>query len=433
VRLLCGCLPRVYYPGCLRLGFWMKLCRERLENDFSELAKFGPLESGGFTRVAFSPEDMAARRWLQTAMEAAGLKVTVDAVGNIRGRRAGLADLPPVMLGSHLDTVPQGGNYDGSVGVLAALEVVRVLNDSQLETKRPIEIINFSAEESSRFGVATIGSKALTGKLTLEALHQLVDRDGYSLYETLKDAGYRPDDIDRSVLENGQVYAFLELHIEQGPVLEERQCSIGIVTSIAAPSRFKVVIEGRADHSGNTPMAMRRDALAGASELVLGVEQIATNFSGKDTVGTVGYLDVMPGAMNVIPGRVELGIDIRDVCKTDKDSAVEQVVSLLKQIEKKRELTVSYDLLCDDWPVALADRVTRLLENCAVETKLAYLNMPSGAGHDAMNMAQIADAGMIFIPSVGGISHNIEEFSQMEDICAGTELLLAATLQLAQE
>lgn len=409
-------------------------CRQdRLEKDFAKLGQFGLLENGGFSRVAFSAEDLAARDWLQKTMKAAGLDVVVDAVGNIRGRRQGAEDLPPVMLGSHLDTVPEGGNYDGTVGVLAALEVVRTLNDQQLTTRRPIEVVNFSAEESSRFGLATIGSKAMSGKLDVEILKALIDKYGATLYETLHSCGFKPDELKKAPLTPGQIHAFLELHIEQGPVLEQKGCPIGIVTSISAPTRLKVVIEGRADHSGNTPMAMRKDALVGASELILGVERIATEGAGEDTVGTVGYLYVLPGAMNVVPGRVELGIDIRDVSKATKGTAVQAVVQLMEEIASKRGLEISHELLCDDEPVEMSVKIIDTLQQAAANAELSSLDMPSGAGHDAMNMAGVTDAGMIFIPSVGGVSHNIEEFSRMEDVVVGAELLLEATLRLSQE
>jgi len=404
-----------------------------LEKDFNDLARFGSLESGGFTRVAFSLEDMAARSWLKTTMENAGLDVAVDAVGNIRGRRPGRERLPAVMLGSHLDTVPEGGNYDGSVGVLAALEVIRVLNDRGVVTKRPIEVINFSAEESSRFGVATIGSKTITGKFSLQDLKQLTDMDGFTLYETLKANGYHPDNIELSRLERDDIHAFIELHIEQGPVLESKECPLGIVTSIAAPTRYSVTITGRADHSGNTPMDLRKDALAAASELILGVERIAREKSGENTVATVGYLYVTPGAMNVVPGKVELGIDIRSICSSSKNNVATSILCLMDQIATDRGLNISHEKLCDDEPVILSDKIISTLVSTAQHTQRPYIKLPSGAGHDAMNMASITDVGMIFIPSVGGISHNIEEYSRMEDICTGTELLLAAALSLANE
>lgn len=406
--------------------------RHRLEADFAALGKFGSLETGGFTRVAFSLEDLAARDWLQQAMSAAGLDVRVDAVGNIRGRRDGSEDLAPVMLGSHLDTVPEGGNYDGSVGVLAGLEIVRILNDLNLVTKRPIEVVNFSAEESSRFGLATIGSKAMTGKIDLAVLQRLTDKEGFSLYETLQASGYFPDDIQQTVLSTEDIHAFLELHIEQGPVLEQKNCPIGIVTTIAAPTRFKVTIEGQADHSGNTPMPLRKDALAAAAEVVLEVERTAKRVS-RDTVATVGYLYVAPGAMNVIPGRVELGIDIRDISMENKDKATAAILDQLDLIAVRRGVAIRREQLCDDLPVRLSGKVISTLVDAAETADIDFVRMPSGAGHDAMNMAAITDVGMIFIPSVGGISHNIEEYSRMEDICVGTDLLFDATLLLAQE
>ncbi len=411
----------------------MKCQQQRLEDDFSAVSKFGRLKNGGFTRLAFSGEDMVSRAWLQKVMQDAGLDVSIDAFGNMRGQRSGLNDLPPVMIGSHLDTVPEGGNYDGVIGVLAGLEVVRTLNDHNLQTKRPIEVMNFSAEESSRFGMATMGSKALAGKLDLGTLKRLVDKDGISLYEALKECGYAADEIATAEVKKGQIHAFLEMHIEQGPVLERKGLPIGIVTSIAAPTRFKVSIEGRADHSGNTPMDMRKDALAGASELILGIERIAGKEAGEKTVGTVGYQYVTPGAMNVVPGKVELGIDIRDVNMADKDQAVKAVIALIKEIAERRGLGISYQQLCNDEPVALADKVINILRNAAKQANLPNLMMPSGAGHDAMNMARLTDTGMIFIPSIGGVSHNIAELSKMADICTGTDLLLQATLQLAQE
>lgn len=407
--------------------------RDRLEKDFAKLATFGSLESGGFTRVAFSLEDLAARTWLEEAMKEAGLEVIVDAVGNIRGRRPGLNDLPAVMLGSHLDTVPEGGNYDGSVGVLAALEIVRILNDRNVTTKRPIEVVNFAAEESSRFGVATIGSKALAGKLDATMLKKLIDKDGFTLYETLEASGYHPENIEYSVMSSEYIHAFIELHIEQGPVLENKKCAIGIVTDIAAPTRLKVFINGRADHSGNTPMHMRKDALVAASELILAVERIASQIPGGTAVGTVGYAYTSPGAMNVIPGRVELGIDIRDVNMEGKNTAVKSIIETIEKIAAERGLNISYEKLCDDEPVTLSKKIIRTLEDSANHVQLPYIKLPSGAGHDAMNMARITDVGMIFIPSVGGISHNIEEYSRMDDICTGTKLLLEATLRLAQE
>lgn len=407
--------------------------KNRLQHDFDQMSGFGALPGGGVTRIAFTQADFQARNWLKRQMEKAGLTVSIDAVGNMRGRRAGRCDLPPVMTGSHLDTVPRGGNYDGVVGVLAALEVIRRLNDRQLVTKRPVEIINFSAEESSRFGAGTLGSKVMTGNIDMETAKTLVDKEGVSFYQALKNSSFPADKMDSARVLPGQIHGFVEMHIEQGPVLESRKCAVGIVTAIAAPTRFKVVINGRSDHSGSTPMGMRKDALAGSSELILGVERIAGKEAGNSTVGTVGYCHVTPGSMNVVPGLVELGIDIRDTDPRDKEKAVSAVKILIAQIAEKRGLTIASHQLCNDTPVTLSEKMILTLEAAAHTTHQPCIRLPSGAGHDAMNMARITTVGMIFIPSLGGISHNTAEFSHMRDIEAGTRVLEETIIQLAQE
>jgi N-carbamoyl-L-amino-acid hydrolase len=411
----------------------MKVNIERLKQDFDNIARFGKLDNGGVTRLAFTEEDLKARQYLLDVMKSLNLKVSIDAFGNIRGRREGQFDLPPVMIGSHLDTVPNGGHYDGVIGVIGALEVIRVLNENNIVTKRPIEVINFSCEESSRFRAGTLGSKVMVGKFTKDKLKTSIDKDGISLYDALKQAGYDPDRLEDARINNGDIYAFMEMHIEQGPVLEQEKYQIGIVTAIAAPTRFKVLIEGRADHSGNTPMNMRKDALTGASALILGVEQIAKSEAGERTVGTVGYVYVEPGAMNVVPGKVELGIDIRDINSTDKKVAVKKVIDLIHKIQEQRNLEIKYEILADEEPVVLSNKIISCLENEAKKYGFSYKLMPSGAGHDAMYMTNVTNVGMIFIPSINGVSHNIAEFSRMEDIKMGTDLLLKATIKLAQE
>ncbi len=411
----------------------MSIRTERIEKNLREIATFGRLENGGVTRLAFSEADRGARAYLEKVMQDAGLEVRIDAAGNLFGRRAGREDLPPVVIGSHLDTVPEGGHFDGIVGVVAGLEVVRALDEEQVATRRPVEIVNFSAEESSRFGIATLGTKIITGKIGREQLSLLTDRDGISFFEALKRVGGAPDRLDEAVLRANSIHAFLELHIEQGPVLENRQVPVGIVTSIAAPTRFKVRIEGRADHSGTTPMALRKDALAAASEIVLGVERIAASEAGEHTVATVGYLNAAPGVMNVVPARAELGIDLRDICARSKGAARDKVLDLLLGTAERRGVIIAHEILSDDAPVELSAAVISLIEKAATDAELAYLKLPSGAGHDAMNMASVAPAGMIFVPSENGISHNIAERTRLEDICKGTEVLLRTIRMLAED
>ena len=411
----------------------MKIRMDRIERDFFNMTEFGRLDNGGVTRLAFSEADLRARGYLRHSMEAAGLEVMVDAAGNIRGRRAGRESLSAVLMGSHLDTVPNGGHYDGVIGVLAALEVTRVMDEQRIRTRRPVEVVNFSAEESSRFGVATLGSKALIGDLKKDDIDRLMDEEGISLGSALSKAGFSFEDLASIRLQKGDIHAYLELHIEQGPVLENAGIPVGIVTAIAAPTRIKVIVRGRADHSGTTPMNMRRDALAAASEIVLGLERIAGRESGEHTVGTIGYLRVAPGVMNVVPELVELGIDLRDIDGGEKRRATARVLDLMNEIADRRNVQIDREILTDDEPVPMSGKIIDHLKKTAKDADIPYLTLPSGAGHDVMNLARITDAGMIFIPSIHGISHNIAEKSRMEDIRQGTELLLRAIVALADE
>lgn len=411
----------------------MRVKAERIQNDLENLSRFGGLEGGGISRLAFTSADREARDYLRDSLALQGLGTVQDAMGNMRARRHGTRDLAPVMIGSHLDSVPSGGCYDGAVGIVAALEVIRVLDDLGIETRRPIEVINFSAEESSRFGASTLGSKAMTGHLSQEHLHMYKDKDGVSLYEAMKLFGLNPDGLESVRIQPGDVYAFIEMHIEQGRVLESFGIPLGIVTSIAAPTRIRVFVIGRADHSGATPMDLRADALTAASEIILGVERIASVEAGPHTVGTVGYANAQPGVLNVIPGKVELGIDIRDIDKDSKDLAVRKIISLLEYVGNNRGVKVDYRILADEPPVTLSGKIIGTLEEAAQALGYPYRLMPSGAGHDAMYMAEVAETGMIFVPSREGISHNVAEYTAVEDIARGAELLLEAVLRLANE
>ncbi|RID87539.1 Zn-dependent hydrolase [Mesobacillus zeae] len=411
----------------------MKASRTRIKEDIETIARFGGLSEGGVTRLALSKEDMDGRKYLIEKMKEAGLNVTIDAVGNTIGRREGKKKLAPIMIGSHLDTVPCGGNYDGIAGVIAALETIRMLNDEGVETVRPIEVVNFTAEESSRFLTATMGSKCMKGSLTIDKIKSLKDKNGNSFYDALSQAGFEPDKLDSVKKYIGDYHAFIELHIEQGPVLEAEKKPIGIVTFIAAPTRMKINIKGKADHSGNTPMNMRRDALAGASEIILALEKIASEEAGRHTVGTVGDVRVTPGAMNVIPGEVELLVDIRDIDMNEKRKAYELFIESINEVASKRNLIIERELLVNDTPVQMSAKIINTIQEATESLGYPYKIMHSGAGHDAMNLVPITDVGMIFIPSVDGISHNIKEFTEMEDICNGADVLYASLYKLAME
>lgn len=396
--------------------------KERLQKDFDAMARLTGLGEG-INRLAFTDADWEGRQYIIDRMTDAGLDVELDGFGNVIGYKVGTnPDLPVVMVGSHTDRVPNGGDYDGVAGVLSAIEVVRSIIDDGFEHDHTIAVVDFMCEESSRFGAATLGSKAMRGKLTLNDLHRLVDKQGISLYDALKERKLHPDDIE-SMAYNQPVKAFIEMHIEQGKVLEHEQKQIGIVSGIAAPERFYVTICGNADHSGATPMNLRHDALCGASKIILGIEEVTSMQEEPPVVGTVGIAEVVPGAMNVIPGSVKLGVDIRSISKVARDSVVFLIKELIEVIAEKRGLSYTIEPIAQDHPVAMHPAMIREIEEAVKSVGIDYMTMPSGAGHDAMHWTEVAPTGMIFIPCRDGISHNPAEFAAMNDIVVGAEVL----------
>lgn len=405
---------------------------KRLEENFRRLSAIGAQADGGITRLAFSDEDWEARNYIRELMEAAGLAVRVDAFGNLIARREGLNPAAPVvMLGSHIDSVPNGGNYDGVAGVLAAIEVVRCLEEAGQQTVHPIEVVVFMAEESSRFGMATLGSKVFCGKLSLAQLEQYTDKQGVTLAQAMRGRGLAPENIGHARYDQA-IKVFLELHIEQGKVLETMGKQIGIVTGIAAPTRLKVIVTGQADHSGATPMNMRQDALAAAAEIILLVEKLAGQESHNGTVGTTGMAKVEPGVMNVIPGRVELGIDLRGISAASKRQVLGELTAGIAEVQARRGVDMEIITLTDEKPVEISREIVEFLQNIAEEYGYANMLLPSGAGHDTMHVAEMAPAGMVFVPCKGGISHNPAEWASIDDIAAGARILLGAVRKLAE-
>lgn len=406
--------------------------RERLVKDFEAMAQLtAPGE--GINRLAFTDADWAGRQYIIDRMIDAGLFVEIDDFGNVIGYKLGKKpDLPVVMVGSHTDSVPNGGNYDGVVGVLSAIEVIRGMTDDGYEHDHTIAVVSFMCEESGRFGNATLGSKAMRGELTLQDLHRLVDKQGISLYEALKGRNLNPDGIETMAYKR-PVKSFTEIHIEQGKVLEHEQKTIGIVTGIAAPERFYVTIRGNADHSGATPMNLRHDALCGASKIILGIEEIASMQEEPPVVGTVGVVEVMPGAMNVIPGAVKLGVDIRSISKVARNSVVTLVKEFIDITAEKRGLSYTIETIAQDHPVEMHPAMIREIEEAVKSVDVEYMIMPSGAGHDAMHWAEAVPTGMIFIPCRDGISHNPAEFAEMDDIVTGAEVLDKVLRKLSLE
>ena len=406
--------------------------RERLVKDFEAMAQLtAPGE--GINRLAFTDADWAGRQYIIDRMTDAGLSVEIDDFGNVIGYKIGKKpDLPVVMVGSHTDSVPNGGNYDGVVGVLSAIEVIRGMTDDGYEHDHTIAVVSFMCEESGRFGNATLGSKAMRGELTLQDLHRLVDKQGISLYEALKGRNLNPDGIETMAYKR-PVKSFTEIHIEQGKVLEHEQKTIGIVTGIAAPERFYVTIRGNADHSGATPMNLRHDALCGAAKIILGIEEIASMQEEPPVVGTVGVVEVTPGAMNVIPGAVKLGVDIRSISKAARNSVVTLVKEFIDITAGKRGLSYTIEAIAQDHPVEMHPAMIREIEEAVKSVGVDYMTMPSGAGHDAMHWAEVVPTGMIFIPCRDGISHNPAEFAEMDDIITGADVLDKVLRKLSLE
>jgi N-carbamoyl-L-amino-acid hydrolase len=417
----------------------MAIRTERIEQDLAALAAIGASGPGAVTRLALTPADRAARRWLIERCRALGMAVRIDRFGNLAGV-LGRWDRPALLVGSHLDSVPSGGRFDGVAGVITALEAVRSLQEEGRLPAFPVGVVNWTAEESTRWGVATMGSKGLSGARPATELLGLRDRDGITFAEALAaNAGYDLVGAPTAAFDPGAQVArsggphdfgpiggFLELHVEQGPELWESGDRLGIVSRIAAPTRFRVALQGEANHSGTTLMGRRNDALTAAAELILGVEAIG-RAEPDLTVATATIFKVEPVSINVIPGRVELGIDLRSVDPAAKERAVAAFHSLIHDLQQNRSpLTATVELLGDEAPVVLGEQaVTALTEACRT-LGLPFRPMVSRAGHDAMYLARVAPTAMLFVPSREGISHNPAEFTETADLALGAQVLAEA-------
>jgi N-carbamoyl-L-amino-acid hydrolase len=404
----------------------MRIDRKRLETTIEELGRVGATERGGLTRLALSDEDRRGRDLMIAWMREAGLRVTVDQMGNIFGERAGEPGRLPVMMGSHVDSVPTGGKYDGQLGVLCALEAIRTLNDGRVRTRHPVTLVIFTNEEGARFQPAMIASGVMAGKIALEDAYNARDKDGLRLVDELERIGY----LGSEPCVPRPLRAYLELHIEQGPQLEEEGLSVGVVEGIVAIAWSRLAIHGVQDHAGPTPMRIRHDALVAAAEVVAGVRGIAHQLGG-DLVSTVGNLTVTPNIVNAIPGRVSLSIDMRD----PSDATLDRARPLLDRVvaEACAREGVTYELE-HYWrvPYTPFDReVVAAIERAAEAVGARHRRILSGAGHDAQYMAAIGPTGMVFVPSRDGRSHCEEEFTPMDDIEYGANTLLGAALDLA--
>jgi hydantoinase/carbamoylase family amidase len=389
-------------------------------------------EGGGLTREVYTPEYDRAVEFVSELMRDAGLVTRLDSAGNLFGRWEGTAPGEPrVLTGSHFDTTLNAGRFDGVVGVLGAIEAVRELRSAGFEPRRTIEVIGFAGEEP-RFGAGCIGSRAMVGAITREQLNRMRDREGVSVAEAMRDRGLDPERLAHALLDSENVHAFVELHIEQGAVLESGGAQIGVVERIAAPHDLRVTLRGSAMHAGATPMRLRRDALAGAAEVVLELERLALASASGSTVGTVGVLRVSPCAVNVIPGEVEMDIDVRDSELEARERVVETLRAKLEEMAARRGLELEVSTLTRDDPAACSPTVIDAVRGACQELEVRHLAMISGAYHDAMVLGAQVPIGMIFVPSVGGLSHHPDEFTEAEDIDRGVKVLAGTLARLAR-
>ena len=400
---------------------------KRMEDRILKLSEFGKNPEGGVSRVAFSEADIQGRSYITTLMEAAGLQVRVDAAGNIIGRREGRdPKLPVIFFGSHIDSVPKGGNYDGNVGVIGSLECIEILNEQKVTTLHPLEVIIFSDEEGG-----LVGSRAIIGDLTEDAL-KVVSHTGKTIREGIIAIGGDPEKLIAAQRKPAEILAFLELHIEQGGILDSEKIDIGVVEGIVGINWWDVTVIGFANHAGTTPMDQRKDALLAAAKLVDSVNKIAKSIPGRQ-VATVGRIHAEPGAPNVIPGKVVMSLEIRDLSKEKIDQVFRKVQESAKQIASDSGTTITFSALdVTAVPAPTDQRLRKLIDESARSIGLTTKALPSGAGHDAQDMARLVPTGMIFVPSVAGISHSPKEFTHAKDMANGATVLLHTILCLDQ-
>ncbi|MBM0744039.1 Zn-dependent hydrolase [Phormidium sp. CLA17] len=397
---------------------------DRLNRSIDELAEVGKLENGGVCRIAFTTEDLLARRLVQSWMLDAGMTVRIDAAGNMIGRYAGLqTDAPALATGSHIDTVPVAGRYDGCLGVLAGLEVVRTLNENKIRLNHPLEVIVFTDEERS-----VIGSKTMAGEIK-EAPEHYCRLDGTPIQPCLEKIGGNWEQIALAKRDRKDIAAFVELHVEQGGVLEHRDVLLGVVTGVVGQYRFAVDVLGRPNHAGTTPMHLRKDALFAAAQMVVAINKIAVDTPG-DQVATVGFMNVHPNATNTIAGKVDFRIDLRDLSQQNLEYLKGQIEEQIRAIAAETGTEITMRQTLHILPTLAASPIMNVIEEVCQEMHLGYTHLPSRAGHDAQEIGRITDMGMIFVPSRAGISHSKDEYTAPNECTQGANVLLKTFLKL---
>lgn len=403
--------------------------KERLFKRLLELGEIGKQASGGIIRQVFTPEDMSATELTASYMREAGLSVRVDAVGNLVGRKEGLnPEASAVLTGSHIDTVHDGGAFDGSLGVLGGIEVLQTMIEQGIQTEHPIEVIAYKDEEGCRFSFSMMGSRAMAGILKREDLQNL-DRDGMSFAEVLKMNGFDPEHFQQAARPLGSVKAHVEIHVEQGKVLERKNLSVGVVTGINSSLWLKITLNGEAGHSGTTPMGIRHDPLVAAAEIIQAVEE--ETIKTGTAVGTVGRLQVHPGGINIIPGSVEFTVDLRDINPEVGERLEQTLLQRIMDVCQRRGIEKVIEVLQRVSPVPCSEHIQDEIKNACRKLEKEIYTLPSGAGHDSMQIAKLCPIGMIFVRSKYGISHNPAEWSSPEDCADGVNVLYHTLLRLA--
>jgi len=405
--------------------------RDRLLSDIERLASFSDDDPPGTSRLVFDGADQKARAWLKSLCRDAGLTVREDAVGNMFARWPGARpELGAIGTGSHIDAIPHSGKFDGTVGVLGGLEAIRALQQSGFQPQRSIELLLFTAEEPTRFGLGCLGSRLLGGTLNNAADANLKDSEGRTLAELRAAAGFYGS-LDDVRLPDGYYAGFVELHIEQGPLLERERLAVGVVTSIAAPAALRISVEGEGGHAGGVLMPDRKDAFCAAAEIVLAIEERALATGSVDTCATVGKCHVYPGAVNSIPSRVEMEADIRDTDEKRRNQVLREIEEACKRVAAKRKVQVRITPINADAPATCSPRIIEAMVQAADENGLSYKKMVSRAYHDSLFMARIAPVGMVFIPCRGGVSHRPDEYSAPQEIEDGAKVLAGTLAKLS--
>jgi len=402
--------------------------KSRLTKRLSELATIGALSDGGVCRLALTDEDKAARDQVMQWMKDLDLQTYIDQVGNLIGIRSGKKDIAPIVTGSHIDTVPSGGRFDGAAGVVAGLEVIESLNEHKIQTERPVAVVAFTNEEGVRYHLDMIGSHAFCGYISPEEAYMTVGTDNTIFGEELKRIGYAGDFPSGSICP----HAFLELHIEQGPVLDREQVSIGVVEAITGIVWYEITIQGEANHAGTTPISMRQDAGLTAARIITYLREIA-NLLGENQRATCGAISFFPNAINVIPEKATLSIDLRNPDKTTLEEAEQRLLDFLEKCTHQDNVQIETQRLARVQPRACHTNIILTIIKATDELGYSHKTMVSGAVHDALTMASYCPTGMIFVPSKGGISHNPAEYTSADELEAGTNVLLKTVLKLSQE